>query len=284
VSGVRDPKAMTPVGPGAGKVQGDVFGEANGNVIPTTGPRLPSTITEGNSTIGGVFKVPDMTPADRNAPPEVFKDLKAGANENMADFQAEDPSAQGPSDFVGFGRYAGINDDLMRQIADRNSSQSEKDRQAALGFLSDAEKEASAGVPVEQTASYKKYLDAMKKTSDAGKAFNAQTGNPYEDALRGVYSGAQTARENRLQANALNRSTTSANNRNRYNATQKQLADEAAAAAAAKQRADEIAEANAERAATKPDTADAIAKRKGATRDDEYTTRNRRAGSAGMDY
>ena len=219
--------------------------------------------------------------------------MRPGANEARHDFEAQDPNIKGPSDFVGFDRYAGVNDDLMRQIADRDSDKSSAARQTALGFLSDAQNEATADVPVEQTASYKKYLDAMKKTNDAGQSFNAKTGNPYEDALRGVYAPAQTARDNRLQANAVNSGNVSAGNRNRFNTTAKAQADAAAAAAAAKAIADKNTandtrrSAAGEAASLRQDARDARTdpadKRTGRTEDDEYTTANRRAGSAGRD-
>ena len=216
------------------------------------------------------------------APPKMAADLRTGASESMHDFAAQDPNIKGPSDFVGFDRFAGLNDDLMRTIADRNSDTSSAARQTALGFLSDAENEATADTPVEQTASYKKYLDAMKKAGDGSRSFSAKTGNPYEDALRGIYSGAQTARDTRLQGNAVNRGNVSAGNRNRFNATAKAQADAAAAAAAA----NEAASKAAGRAATRAERADVAAegradnvdKRTGRSVDDEYTTRTRRAG------
>lgn len=235
----------------------------------------------------GVFGVPGAAVGGSAAAPKMAADLqRPGASESMHDFEAQDPNIKGPSDFVGFDRFAGLNDDLMRTIADRNSDTSSAARQTALGFLSDAQNEATAETPVEKTPSYRKYLAAMAKTNDAGQSFNAQTNNPYEDALRGVYAPAQTARNNRLQANAINSGKVSSLNRNRFNTTQKEQADAAAAAAVAKQAEDKktadaarrsaaLETASASREARDEQTAPAK-KRTGKTKDDEYTTRDRR--------
>lgn len=155
----------------------------------------------------------------------------------MHDYAQVDSSNK-PSDFVGFSEFAGLNDDMLRGIADRAAAESEKARTGAAGYLKAAQAEASTDTPVEKTVSYGKYLDAMAKAGDAAERGVMTTGNPYEDALRSIYAPAQQARDIRQSDNAMRVAGATANQRDAYLATQKKLAAEKAAATEARRIAD----------------------------------------------
>ena len=197
---------------------------------------------------------PPSTGASKDGmdPGNVLSAYTPGENEKMQDFAAPDANVARPSDFVGFSDFAGLNDEQMRGIADRAAAASHQARSGAAGYLKAAQDEATAETPVEKTASYSKYLDAMSKAGDASNAAvtntgtttfddegraTGYTGNFMEDALRGVYRDAQNNRDDRDAAYSAGLGNINASNRNTYLATQKKLAGERAAAEAKRQAA-----------------------------------------------
>lgn len=157
-----------------------------------------------------LFEAPPVTDRPRQA-----AEIGPGKEEERYDFKAEDPNAKGPTDFVGFGRFAGLNDDVMRDIADRAASTADTARAGAAKLLDTAKAQATQNnMPMEKTPAYEEYLRTMSKIGTDVDAANATTNNPYEDALRGVYSKANTMRDNRMEANALTRASVAAGNDN----------------------------------------------------------------------
>lgn len=175
---------------------------------------------------------------------EQIQDLTPGAAEARPDFARPTGGGNAPSNFVSFSDFAGLNDDMMREIADRAAADSEQKRQGAASLLEAAKREVTATTPLEKTASYSKYLDAVNSANATALGATARTENPYEDALRGIYASSQSARENRLQTNALKRGANAAKFGNaEYAAAVKAAADKAAAdQAAAKAAADKSAQ------------------------------------------
>lgn len=208
------PQTAPPVFGGSAKVNSDTPIQAP----PPTGNPPPVTV-------GDRYK-PD---ADTGAAL-----IQPGRDEQMYDFAQVDSSNK-PSDFVGFSEFAGLNDDALRAIADRAAGESEKTRSGAAGYLKAAEKEATADTPMEKTASYGKYLEAMAKASSEAEAGIARTNNPYEDALRQIYAPAQQTRDNRQAGNAMRVAGATANQRNALIAKQADWA----AKLAEQQKADE---------------------------------------------
>lgn len=211
------PQTAPPVFGGSAKVNSDTPIQAP----PPTGNPPPVTV-------GDRYK-PD---ADTGAAL-----IQPGRDEAMYDFAQVDSSNK-PSDFVGFSEFAGLNDDALRAIADRAAGESEKARSGAMGYLKAASAEANDTTPMETTVSYGKYLDAMAKAGDAAERGVTATGNPFEDALRGVYAPAQQARDNRQAGNAARVAGATASQRDTFLATQKKLAAEKAAATEARRIAD----------------------------------------------
>lgn len=170
--------------------------------MPTAPPAVVPPPTEGTfSTPGG------LTGSTANGSPTkpvekeqttTVEDLKAGADENRYDYQRVDSNNK-PSNFVGFSEYAGLNDDMLRDIADRAAQESGAARTAAKPLLDKAKAEAAAtpGTPVEKTPSYALYLDALSKASEPAQGAVGRTSNYQEDGLRQLYYGAQEARDKR---------------------------------------------------------------------------------------
>lgn len=211
------PQTAPPVFGGSGKVNSDTPIQA-----PPPGHRPPPV------TVADRYQQDADTGATL---------VQAGRDEAMHDFAQVDSSNK-PSDFVGFSEFAGLNDDALRGIADRAAGESEKARSGAMGYLKAASAEANDTTPMEKTVSYGKYLDAMAKAGDAAEQGVTVTGNPFEDALRGVYAPAQQARDNRQAGNAARVAGATASQRDTFLATQKKLAAEKAAATEARRIAD----------------------------------------------
>lgn len=112
-----------------------------------------------------------------------------------ATFVQPDPNVQHPSDFVGFSDFAGMNAKEMSHIADTAAQKTQDMRNQASRSLALAQAHSGVGKPVEQTAEYADYLRLSKQAQDDSAKDLAPTGNPYEDALRGIYRPAQTQRE-----------------------------------------------------------------------------------------
>lgn len=105
-----------------------------------------------------------------------------------------DPTVAKPSDFVGFDQFATQNADTMTKLADQAASRTNDTRNQASQQLARAEVQArQQGVPVEKTAAYADYLKLQSQAKAAPEL--PPTGNPYEDALRGIYRQGQTQRE-----------------------------------------------------------------------------------------
>lgn len=215
------------------------------NLAPPTSRIAPGTTMQANPNAVGEEQ--RRAVAERVAG-EQLEDLTPDGAEVRQDF-ARPTGGAGPSDFVSFSDFAGLNDDMMRDIADRAAVGSEQKRQAAAGLLTAAKGEANASTPLEKTASYTKYLEAIEGAGQGARAATARSENPYEDALRGIYAGAQNARENRLQTNAMKRGANAAKMSNaEYDAAAKAASESAAADASASSAAAAAAtkEANAQ--------------------------------------
>lgn len=183
-----------------------------------------------------------------------------GKEENRYDFKAEDPSIQGPSDFVGFGRFAGLNDDVMRDIADRAATTAGTARADAAKLLDTAKAQAkSNNMPMDKTPAYEQYMQAMSKIGTGVDEANATTNNPFEDALRGVYAKANVMRDNRQEGNALNKANVDAKAFDYYETNRKET--EAKAKAEADKKAADAAALKAEQERGAREAAEAMLKK-----------------------
>lgn len=194
---------------------------------PTIGGKGVGIPAQSLAGVGTINRSPVVSQANPNMPLQtsgnaVGEDQRRGMAEQMSGEQIEDLTANGAearqdfavqpvderSNFVDFSQFAGLNDDMLRDIADRASVEADKKRDAAAPLLAAAKSEVNASTPLEQTASYAKYLAAI---DNARTSLNS-TGNTsdMEDALRGIYAGATDARENRMTSNALKRGANAA--------------------------------------------------------------------------
>jgi hypothetical protein len=202
--------APAPVKPASGPVA------AAGGMVPNVAapigtpqpiPALAGRNAAAVAASGGQLKPAEVTPTTavmspvNRIPGEQIAPTDA---ERRQDFERVDSTGK-PTDFVGFSEYAGLNDDALRDIADRAAGQSQAARNKAEPLLQQAMGEARHDLPVEKTPSYAKYLEALQAAAEPAQKALGKTGNYQEDSLRGLYFGAQEARDRREQTQDINR-------------------------------------------------------------------------------
>ena len=181
---------------GSGLAPGSQVYDGKNGAVGITDGKLAGVQTDGLATPTG------QTVDDKGGIKEPDKEKLAdmanqytGERHNFRDFAATDPSAQGPSDFVGFNRFAGLNDETMRGIADKAMWNTIGKRSDAFKLLEQAQKEVTPDTPLEKTPSYEKFTEALRKAPDDAKAAVSATGNHQEDAIRQAYYKAQKSRD-----------------------------------------------------------------------------------------